>query len=63
MDIFFQSAHTTRNDIQVNIDYDFLYSDLQATYGYEKAKVDFNGMSELYKCPHLRGQHFHETAE
>ena len=53
----------TMYDIQVNVDDDFLHSDLQSTYGYEKAKVNFNGMSELYKCPHLGGQHFHETAE
>lgn len=53
----------TMDDIQVNVDDDFLHSDLQSTYGYEKAKVSFNGMSELYKCPHLGGQHFHETTE
>jgi len=53
----------TMDDIQVNVDDDFLHSDLQATYGYEKAMVNFNGMSELYKCPHLGGQHFHETTE
>ena len=53
----------TMDDIQVNVDDDFLHSDLQATYGYEKAKVNFNGMQELYECTYLGGKNFHETSE
>jgi len=58
MDIFFQRAHTTMYEIQVNVDDDFLHSDLQSTYGYKKAKVNFNGMSKLYKCLHLEANIF-----
>jgi glutamate synthase domain-containing protein 2 len=53
----------TMDDIQVNVDDDFLHSDLQATYGYEKAKVNFNGMYELRECKYLGGKNFHETSE
>jgi glutamate synthase domain-containing protein 2 len=53
----------TMDDIQVNVDVDFLHSDLQATYGYEKAKVNFNGMQELHECKYLGGKNFHETSE
>ncbi len=53
----------TMDDIQVNVDDDFLHSDLQSTYGYEKSKVNFNGMQELYECTYLGGKNFHETTE
>ena len=49
----------TMDDIQVNVDDDFLHSDLKSTYGYEKSEVSFNGMQELQDCTHLGGQHFH----
>ncbi|MCP4976622.1 MAG: FMN-binding glutamate synthase family protein [Maribacter sp.] len=51
----------TMDDIQVNVDDDFLHSDLQSTYGYEKAKVNFNGMQELQDCEYLGGKHFREN--
>ena len=51
----------TMVDIQVNVDDDFLHSDLQSTYGYEKAKVKFNGMQELQDCIYLGGKHFLEN--
>ena len=49
----------TMDDVQVNVDDDFLHSDLKSTYGYEKAKVTFNGMQELQDCTFLGGKHFH----
>ncbi|MDV7138681.1 FMN-binding glutamate synthase family protein [Maribacter sp. TH_r10] len=51
----------TMGDIQVNVDDDFLHSDLKSTYGYEKSKVDFNNMQELYDCEFLGGRDFHGT--
>ncbi|MBT8300380.1 MAG: hypothetical protein KJO63_03555 [Maribacter sp.] len=48
------------DDIQVNVDDDFLHSDLRSTYGYEKALVDFNGVQELQNCKYLGGKHFRE---
>ncbi len=51
----------TMDDIQVNVDDDFLHSDLKSTYGYEKAKVNFNGMQELKDCIYLGGKHFREN--
>jgi len=42
-------------DIQLNVDDDFLHSNLKATYKYEKAKVPFSGMQALYNCPYLGG--------
>ncbi len=46
----------TMNDIQVNVDDDYLSSDLSSVYGYEKQDVPFYGMQELYDCPHLGGK-------
>lgn len=46
----------TMNDIQVNVDDDYLSSDLEAVYGYEKAAVPFTSMQELYDCSHLGGK-------
>ncbi|MBT8185045.1 MAG: FMN-binding glutamate synthase family protein, partial [Eudoraea sp.] len=43
-------------DIQLNVDDDFLHSNLKATYKYEKAIVPFSGMQALYDCPHLGGK-------
>ncbi|MBD0776476.1 FMN-binding glutamate synthase family protein [Maribacter sp. ANRC-HE7] len=51
----------TMDDIQVNVDDDFLHSDLKSTYGYEKSKVPFKNMQELYACEFLGGQHFHDV--
>ena len=51
----------TMDDVQVNVDDDFLHSDLESTYGYEKAKVKFNGMHELQNCGYLGGKHFWEN--
>ncbi|WP_106146088.1 FMN-binding glutamate synthase family protein [Flagellimonas meridianipacifica] len=45
----------TMNDIQVNVDDDYLSSDLSAVYGYKKNEVPFDGMQKLYDCPHLGG--------
>ena len=50
----------TMDDVQVNVDDDFLHSDLRSTYGYEKAIVAFNGMHELQNCSYLGGKHFQE---
>ncbi len=44
------------NDIQVNVDDDYLSSDLEAVYGYKKADVAFSSMQELYECSHLGGK-------
>ncbi|AWX46247.1 Glutamate synthase (ferredoxin) [Flagellimonas maritima] len=46
----------TMEDIQVNVDDDYLSSDLKTVYGYEKEKVAFNGMKGLYNCSYLGGQ-------
>ena len=53
----------TMNDIQVNVDDDYLSSDLQATYGYSKAKVYFEGMQKLFDCRYLGGTDFKESRE
>jgi hypothetical protein len=53
----------TMDDVQVNVDDDFLHSDLKSTYGYEKAKVTFSGMQELQDCTYLGGKHFQEMAK
>jgi len=51
----------TMNDIQVNVDDDYLNSDLQATYGYQKMKVNFNAMQELQDCKYLGGKNFQKS--
>lgn len=48
----------TMHDIQVNVDDIDLNRDLKASYGYEKAKVSFTGMQELYDCSYLGGKNF-----
>ncbi len=49
-------AQFTMTDIQVNVDDDYLSSDLKSVYGYEKTKVDFKSMKELYECTYLGGK-------
>ncbi|MBO0323104.1 FMN-binding glutamate synthase family protein [Muricauda sp. CAU 1633] len=44
------------SDIQVNVDDDYLSSDLEAVYGYKKPEVPFSSMQELYDCSHLGGK-------
>ena len=51
----------TMNDIQVNVDDDYLHSDLQTTYGYAKTKVNFNNMQDLHDCIYLGGKNFRGT--
>jgi len=46
----------TMQDIQLNVDDDFLHADLKSTYEYEKALVPFTGMLELYNCQYLGGK-------
>ena len=46
----------TMSDIQVNVDDDYLSSDLETVYNYQKTKVPFEGMQSLYNCSHLGGQ-------
>ena len=41
------------SDVQVNVDDDYLSSDLQGVYGYEKTPVPFNSTAELFNCPSL----------
>ncbi|TVZ10100.1 glutamate synthase domain-containing protein 2 [Cellulophaga sp. RHA_52] len=48
----------TMDDIQVNLDDNELNRSLAFTYGYNKAKVPFNGMQELYDCAHLGGKEY-----
>ncbi|MEX0363502.1 MAG: glutamate synthase-related protein, partial [Allomuricauda sp.] len=48
----------TMNDIQVNVDDDYLSSDLETVYSYSKEKVPFNNMQELYDCIYLGGKGF-----
>ncbi|NKI32437.1 FMN-binding glutamate synthase family protein [Croceivirga thetidis] len=43
-------------DVQVNVDDDYLSSDLRRVYGYQKDQVPFEGMESLLKCPHLGGK-------
>ncbi|KPM33556.1 FMN / Fe-S cluster binding protein [Croceitalea dokdonensis DOKDO 023] len=45
----------TMNDIQVNVDDDYLSSDLKTVYGYDKTPVPFESMQKLYDCHHLGG--------
>ncbi len=45
----------TMDDIQVNIDDNELNRSLASTYGYNKTKVKFNSMQELYDCKYLGG--------
>ncbi|WP_350285686.1 FMN-binding glutamate synthase family protein [uncultured Croceitalea sp.] len=46
----------TMNDIQVNVDDDYLSSDLKTVYRYDKAPVPFTAMQELFDCAHLGGK-------
>lgn len=46
----------TMNDIQVNVDDDYLSSDLEAVYRYKKVVVPFESMQSLYECSHLGGR-------
>ena len=48
----------TMNDIQVNVDDDYLSSDLEKVYSYQKEKVPFSNMQELYDCIYLGGKGF-----
>lgn len=41
------------SDIQVNVDDDYLSSDLEAVYGYKKDQVAFSSMQKLYDCSFL----------
>ncbi|MEO1011912.1 MAG: FMN-binding glutamate synthase family protein [Bacteroidota bacterium] len=43
-------------DINVNVDDNYLHSDLKSTYGYVKTPVAFSGMKELYECAYLGGK-------
>lgn len=43
----------TMTDVQVNIDDDFLHSDLKSTYDYEKDAVVFDGMLSSKNCQYL----------
>ena len=43
----------TMNDVQVNVDDDYLSSDLKAVYGYEKSRVPFEGMQAYADCMYL----------
>ncbi|NND16452.1 MAG: FMN-binding glutamate synthase family protein, partial [Eudoraea sp.] len=43
-------------DVQLNVDDDFLHTDLKSTYDYEKAPVAFTSMSNLYNCKYLGGK-------
>ncbi|GGG46078.1 FMN-binding glutamate synthase family protein [Croceivirga lutea] len=40
-------------DVQVNVDDDYLSSDLRRVYRYQKDSVPFNGMQSLKNCEHL----------
>ena len=46
----------TMNDVQLNVDDDYLNSDLEAVYRYKKTTVPFTGMQELYDCVYLGGK-------
>ncbi len=46
----------TMNDIQVNVDDDYLSSDLEAVHTYIKTKVPFNSMQDLHDCIYLGGK-------
>ena len=45
----------TMSDIQLNVDDDYLHTDLRTTYAYTKATVDFTNMKDLEVCPYLGG--------
>ncbi len=45
----------TMEDVQVNVDDDYLSSSLKTVYGYEKTSVPFTSMQELYDCCYLGG--------
>ena len=46
----------TMDDIQVNLDDNELNKSLAYTYGYNKPKVNFNGVQELKDCSYLGGK-------
>ncbi|WP_073176487.1 FMN-binding glutamate synthase family protein [Flagellimonas flava] len=46
----------TMNDIQVNVDDDYLSSDLESVYGYQKTTVPFDSMQALHDCIYLGGR-------
>lgn len=48
----------TMDDIQVNVDDNDLNRTLSAIYGYNKVKVPFVGVQELYDCPYLGGNEY-----
>jgi len=49
-------AQFEMTDIQVNVDDDYLSSDLRTVYAYQKAPVPFTSMKILKECPHLGGK-------
>jgi hypothetical protein len=46
----------TMEDVQVNVDDIDLQRNLASTYGYNKTKVPFNGVQDLYSCEYLGGK-------
>ncbi|MEP3386335.1 MAG: FMN-binding glutamate synthase family protein, partial [Flavobacteriaceae bacterium] len=46
----------TMNDIQVNVDDDYLSSDLETVYKYKKTEVPFTSVQEFYDCNFLGGK-------
>jgi glutamate synthase domain-containing protein 2 len=46
----------TMDDVQVNVDDDYLHSNLRSIYKYEKSEVPFSSMQALHTCPHLGGK-------
>lgn len=46
----------TMDDVQVNVTDNDLNRSLASTYGYNKAKVPFTSVQELYDCVHLGGK-------
>ncbi|MEM9647605.1 MAG: FMN-binding glutamate synthase family protein [Bacteroidota bacterium] len=50
----------TMNDIQVNVDDDYLSSDLESVYGYQKIVVPFDSMEALHNCIYLGGRKISE---
>src|SRR5690606_38075172 len=49
-------------DIQVNVDDDYLSTNLRQVYKYQKDKVPFESIEELYRCAHLGSLPFHNKA-
>ncbi|BFP43367.1 hypothetical protein FGF1_42120 [Flavobacteriaceae bacterium GF1] len=43
-------------DIPVNVDDDYLSSDLISVYGYEKTRVPFRSMKDVWNCARLGGK-------